>query len=257
MHDKTKCAASCFYDDISKNYDEMFNFENDLNSAENFIARLKKQFNFKNALDIGCGTGSYTLALARSGAKATGMDLSNSMIDEAKKNSFAYGLNIDFINSGMEKMLFNVKEKFDLIMCMGNTLPHLLSKKDLFSMATACKQLLNPGGHLVLNLLNYDRILNAEERIVGITRSENHEFIRFYDFEEPYVNFNLLEIDWTKGTPSHKITSTKLYPYTHLEVESALLESKFKNLAIYSGLEFKKYKPGKSKSITLIAKVRE
>jgi glycine/sarcosine N-methyltransferase len=253
MHDEIKYDASGFYNDISENYDEMFNFENDLDSAEKVVAELKKQFDFDTALDIGCGTGSCTLALARSGAEVTGMDLSNLMIDKAKKNSLAYGLDINFINSGMDDMLSNVNGKFDLIMCMGNTLPHLLHKKDLLLMMTACRQLLNPGGHLVLNLLNYDRILGAKERIIGITRSKNHEFIRFYDFEPPYVNFNLLEIDWGKGAPSHKIVSTKLYPYTHLEVESVLLQTNFKDLKIYGSLSLKKYKPEKSKSITLIA----
>ena len=253
MHKKINTDASGFYDEISGNYDEMFNFEKDLESAENVVSKLKEQFKFKKALDIGCGTGSYTIALARNGAESTGMDLSHSMIDKAKKNSLAYGLDINFINSGMEKMLFNVHEKFDLIMCMGNTLPHLLHKKDLCSMMDACKQLLNPGGHLVLNLLNYDRILNAKERIVGITRSENHEFIRFYDFEEPYVSFNLLEIDWTTKTPSHKILNTKLYPYTHMEVEFALMQADFENLKVYGGPGFDKYNPEKSKAILIVA----
>jgi len=253
MHKEINTDASGFYDDISGNYDEMFDFEKDLDSAEKFIAKLKEQFDFDTALDIGCGTGSFTLALVRSGTESTGMDLSNSMIDEAKKNSIVYGLDINFINSGMGEMLSNIDEKFDLIMCMGNTLPHLLHKKDLYSMLSACKQLLNPGGHLVLNLLNYNRILGEKERIIGITRSENHEFIRFYDFQAPYVSFNLLEIDWTAEAPSHKILSTKLYPYTHLEIESALVKAGFKELTVYGNLDLKKCKIAKSKSITLIA----
>lgn len=253
MHDEIKYDASGFYDDISKNYDEMFDFEKDLSAAEDVIAKLKEQFEFKSALDIGCGTGSFTLALARSGTKAAGMDLSSSMIEAAKKNSLAYGLNIDFVNSGMNEMLSNVSGKFDLIMCMGNTLPHLLDKKDLSSMIAACKQLLNPGGQLVLNLLNYDKILAAKERVIGITRSENHEFIRFYDFEPSYVNFNLLEIDWNNDAPTHKLVCTKLYPYTHLEIEFALTQAKFENLKAYSGLGFDKYDPKNSKAILITA----
>ena len=250
-----KYNASGFYNDISGNYDEMFNFEKDLASAEAVVTELKEQFNFEKALDIGCGTGSYTIALARSGVKATGMDLSSSMLDAAKTNSIAFGLDIDFVNSGMTQMLFNIDQKFDLIMCMGNTLAHLLSKEDLSSMLTACRQLLNPGGHLVLNLLNYDRILAKKERIIGITRSENHEFIRFNDFEPPYVNFNLLEINWDKKTPAHKILSTKLYPYTHLEIESALLKAEFKISKIYGNLKFDKYSPETSRAILIIAQL--
>ena len=245
MNKKIKYDASGFYDDISKNYDEMFNFEKDLASAEKVVTKLKKQFSFKKALDIGCGTGSFTIALAQSGVTATGLDLSASMLTAAKKNSLAYGLDIDFINSGMTDMSANVKDKFDLIMCMGNTLPHLLCKKDLFSMLSICGELLNPNGHLVLNLLNYDKILGKQERIVGITRSENYEFIRFYDFEAPYVNFNLLEIDWRETPPLHKIVSTRLYPYTSNELESALKENGFKDFNIHI--------PEKSKSILITA----
>lgn len=254
MHNEINYDASSFYDDVSGNYDEIFNFEKDLAAAEGVVAKLKKQFDFKKALDIGCGTGSFSLALARSGAKTTGMDLSRSMLDAANKNSLAYGVDIDFVNSGMDKMCCNIDTKFDLIMCMGNTLPHLLSKENLSSMLIGCKQLLKPDGHLVLNLLNYDRILGAEKRVIGISRSKNHEFIRFYDFQEPYVLFNILEIDWTESPPGHKIISTKLYPYTHLELSSALAEADFKDFKIYAGLEFEKYKPEKSKSILITAK---
>lgn len=241
MHDKIKHDASDFYNDISENYDEMFNFNNDLSSANAVVIDLKEQFNFEKALDIGCGTGSFTLALAQNGAKATGIDLSTLMIKKARENSLNYGLDINFVNSGMTDMLANIDDKFDLIMCMGNTLPHLLSKKNLFSMLNACRELLNPGGHLMLNLLDYDKILSKQERIVGITKSKKHEFIRFYDFEEPYVNFNLLEINWQNTPPTHKISSTRLYPYKSAELKSALKENGFIN--------FIKDNPENSKSI--------
>lgn len=237
--------ASAFYDDISASYDEMFDFEHDLKAAEKAIAALKKRFTFKKALDIGCGTGSFTIALARSGAAATGMDISASMLAEARRNSIACEQNIDLVYSSMTEMSANIDDKFDLIICMGNTLAHLLDKKDLFTMLGSCRKLLNPGGHLVLGLLNYDKILEKQDRIVGITRNENHEFIRFYDFENPYVNFNLLVIDWNTVPPSHKLVSTRLYPYTSGELEAALKQNGFKNFNINI--------PQKSKSVLITA----
>ncbi len=238
-------SASGFYNNISASYDEMFNFEQDLKAAETIVTALKKRFPFRKALDIGCGTGSFTIALARKGITATGMDLSASMLAEARKNSLAYETDIDLVYSGMTEMSANITDKFDLIICMGNTLPHLLNKDDLFTMLSSCRELLNPGGHLVFGLLNYDRILEKQERIVGITRNADHEFVRFYDFEEPYVNFNLLEIDWRANPPSHKLASTKLYPYTSSELESALKQNGFKNFNINI--------PQRSKSLLITA----
>ncbi|MDD5598807.1 MAG: class I SAM-dependent methyltransferase, partial [Victivallaceae bacterium] len=190
MKEEVNYNAADFYNDLSADYDEMFGFEKDLDAAGKFIAGLKKRFQFESALDIGCGTGSFTLALARGGSKATGMDLSAGMLEKARKNSLAYGLAIDFVNSGMDEMLSFVSGKFDLILCMGNTLPHLSGKAALDSLLTACGKLSSPGGHLVLNLLNYRKILDLKQRLIGITGNGTREFIRFYDFAEPYGRFN-------------------------------------------------------------------
>ena len=90
-----------------------------------------------------------------------------------------------------------------------------------------------------------NKILEKQERIVGITRNERHEFIRFYDFEKPYVNFNLLEIDWSTAPPSYKLASTRLYPYTAGELESALKQNGFKDFNINI--------PKRSKSVLITA----
>jgi SAM-dependent methyltransferase len=247
--------AADFYDDLSADYDEMFGFEKDLAAAEKFVSGLKTRFRFEKALDIGCGTGSFTLALTRGGTEAVGMDLSGAMLEEARKNSLAYGLDIAFVHSGMEDILTAVSGKFDLILCMGNTLPHLPDKKALDSMLAACGKLLNPGGHLVLNLLNYRKILDRKERLVGISRSGEREFIRFYDFAEPYLRFNILEIDWTEKTPSHKLLTTQLYPYTCRELKAALSGAGFEVQELSAGLDFADYQAEKSNSLTLIAKI--
>lgn len=255
MNRENNYKASDFYADLSADYDEMFGFEKDLEAAEKFIAGLKTRFRFAKALDVGCGTGSFTLALARGGVAAAGLDLSGAMLEKARKNSLAYGLEIDFVKAGMEEISSAVSGKFDLILCMGNTLPHLPDKKALDSLLAACGKLLNPGGHLVLNLLNYRKILDLKQRLVGITRNGGREFIRFYDFAEPHVRFNILEIDWTGKTPAHKLLSTELYPYTCRELETALSGAGFAVQEVFSGLAFENYEPEKSNSLTLTAEI--
>jgi SAM-dependent methyltransferase len=177
------------------------------------------------------------------------------MVEAARQNSLKYGLEIDFINSGMTDMVCNLKtHEFDLIMCMGNTLPHLLSAKELDIMLNSCKQLLNPDGHLILNLLNYDRLLDHQERIVGITRNKDHEFIRFYDFEKPFVDFNILEVNWSDQPVSHNLSTTRLYPYRLQELKSALDKTGFDDITVYEGLKFQEYDLNSSKSVMITAK---
>jgi hypothetical protein len=121
-------------------------------------------------------------------------------------------------------------------------------------MLKGCKKLLNPGGHLILNPLEYDRILDKKERIVGITRNKDHEFVRFYDFEEPFVDFNILEVDWSVKAATHKLSTTRLYPYRLQELKSALDKTGFDDIAVYEGLKFQEYNLSTSKSIMITAK---
>ena len=253
MQKDTNCSASDFYNDIAGEYDQMFEFQSDLATAKKLVAELKERFDFKNVLDIGCGTGSLTLALARAGTKCVGMDLSSGMIKKARKNTAEYADQIELINCGIADISKYADGKFDLIICIGNTIPHLLNTEELDKMFADCSQLLNPGGHLAVNLLNYDRVLDAKDRIVGITRNKDIEFIRFYDFEEPFVNFNLLEINWSETPPIHKLVTTKLYPYRLKELESAAVKANFKDLSTFEGMALEKYSIENSKSIMLIA----
>jgi ubiquinone/menaquinone biosynthesis C-methylase UbiE len=253
MQKDTNCSASDFYNEIAGEYDQMFDFKNDLAVAEKFVAGLKERFDFNNVLDIGCGTGSLTLALARTGANCVGMDLSSGMIEKARKNTAECAGRIKLINCGIGDMRKHLSDKFDLIICIGNTIPHLLDTSDLDKMFADCSQLLSPGGHLAVNLLNYDRVLDAKDRIVGITRDNDIEFIRFYDFEKPFVNFNLLEINWSEAPPVHKLVTTKLYPFRLQELESALVKADFKDLVAFEGMAFKEYSIEKSKSVMFIA----
>lgn len=82
---------------------------------------LKKAGNLKNkkVLDAGCGTGFYAIELAKHGAKVTGIDVSQKMLDTAKKRAKSFGIekNCKFI----KKDLFNhnPSKKYDLIIGMG------------------------------------------------------------------------------------------------------------------------------------------
>ena len=249
-----KCDSNCFYDNISGQYDNIFELKEELASAGTFIAKLQKRYKLERALDIGCGTGRFALAMAQKGINSYGFDPSSLMIEKAEENASKLNLKVDFFQGDTNNMVCNLTVlRFDLILCMGNTIAHLLDREDLFSMLIGCKRLLKPGGKLILNLLNYDRILNQKERIVGITRQDDKEFIRFYDFKKSFLKFNLLEINWEDKSPKHQIFSTKLYPYTHSEVLSALAEADFRECKLYDGIELNEFNLEKSSSLLIEA----
>jgi glycine/sarcosine N-methyltransferase len=108
-------------------------------------------------LDAGCATGAHALALSALGWTSFGVDSEAVMVATAREGARRDGLEsrasfseADILNIGE---LF-AKERFDLILCLGNTLPHLLGKGAAAFFAQA-RNLLGPAGALVLQTLNY------------------------------------------------------------------------------------------------------
>jgi len=72
----------------------------------------------KKVLDVGCGSGRVSFLLAKNGAKVTGVDYSQNMINLAKKYQATHGLpNIEFTHGDLEQ--FSPDEKYDISIALG------------------------------------------------------------------------------------------------------------------------------------------
>ena len=183
-----------FYDDIAGQYDDITGSGDRTPRVESFLRELKSRYPIASALDVACGTGLYAIQLARMGARTTGADLSAGMLDQARRRAQAAGVPVDWIAAPMQELAERLHERFDAVLCMGNSIPHLQTQADLDAAISGFVRLLNPGGIVVIQLLNYVRVLAGRERIVGINRHADREYVRFYDFLHGQVRFNILEI---------------------------------------------------------------
>lgn len=107
------------------------------------------------AIDLGCATGAHVEILAGLGWDALGLDPSKTMLAEARRSRgcperFAAGTMLDLGKAVQEGGA-------GLILCVGNTLPHL-GRGELGDFLRLCARSLAPAGRLVIQLLNYARI---------------------------------------------------------------------------------------------------
>lgn len=121
------------------------------------INPLRTQFiagnlNMRNCtiLDVGCGGGILTEALARTGAQITGIDLSEASLEIARRHAKEQGLNIDYRYESIEQVAEKHAGKFDVITCM-EMLEHVPEPDKIIS---ACSRLLKPGGHAFFSSIN-------------------------------------------------------------------------------------------------------
>ena len=104
----------------------------------------------RKVLDIGCGGGILTEAIAKHGAIATGIDLSKDSIEAAKIHASQHGLKIDYRYENIEETASKHAGEFDAITCM-EMLEHVPDPNQIIA---ACAKLLKPGGHAFFSTIN-------------------------------------------------------------------------------------------------------
>ena len=136
----------------------------------------------QTVLDIGCGGGILSEALAQRGAQVTGVDMNPTALTIAAVHSTQGRLTIDYRQSTAEQLAIERPRQFDIVACM-EVLEHVPSPQ---SIVRACKDLVKPGGHVFFATLNRTwtawvlAIFAAEYllRIVGQGTHTYHRFIR-------------------------------------------------------------------------------
>ncbi|HGO5814525.1 TPA: bifunctional 2-polyprenyl-6-hydroxyphenol methylase/3-demethylubiquinol 3-O-methyltransferase UbiG [Mannheimia haemolytica] len=138
----------------------------------------------KKVLDVGCGGGILSEAMAKQGAIVTGIDMTSEPLEIAKQHAKENGLNIDYqqttIENFLEKMTACQHEKFDVITCM-EMLEHV---PDPLSIIQSCKALLKPDGVLFFSTINrtfkaYMLVIIGAEYVLKMLPKGTHEFEKF------------------------------------------------------------------------------
>ncbi len=144
-----------------------------------FIDRLG-QLAGKKVLDVGCGGGILSEAMAQRGADVSGIDMGEAPLKVAKLHGLESGVKINYRQITVEALAEEMPESFDLVTCM-EMMEHV---PDPSSVVNACARLLKPGGRLFLSTLNRNpksylfAILGAE-RILKLVPNGTHDFNKF------------------------------------------------------------------------------
>jgi glycine/sarcosine N-methyltransferase len=246
-----------FYDDIADSYGQLTGASDRQGPAGRFARELTRRFDIASAVDAACGTGLFAIELARCGVEVVGSDISPGMLKSAPSNAASATVDANlcsWVQAPMQELSQRISGARDAVVCMGNSTPHLLTDDDLNRTFAGFATLLTPRGVLAIHLLNYSRVLSQGERIVGVNRSGSKEFVRFYDFDNDFLDFNILEIHWDdEGRSSHKLHSTRLRAYLHTELTDALAAAGFGTIETYGDLQFNPFNPETSDTLLLIA----
>ncbi|MDI7275540.1 MAG: class I SAM-dependent methyltransferase [Anaerolineae bacterium] len=225
------------YDAFSADYDRFVDWPARLSHELPFLEGLFRERGARRVLDAACGTGQHALALARRGYEAVGADLSSGMIAAARALAAGAGLSVPFVVAGFGQLAQAISGPFDAVLCLGNSLPHLLDASAVRAGLADFALLLAPGGLLVIQNRNYDRVCARRERFMPLQVHREGEqewlFFRFMDFHESTLTFNVVTFERTGGEWSYRAGATELRPILQRELAAWLAEAGFVDLRFY------------------------
>jgi 2-polyprenyl-3-methyl-5-hydroxy-6-metoxy-1,4-benzoquinol methylase len=248
------------YDDFSADYDRFVDWPGRLAAEIPFIEEQLQAVGARHVLDVASGTGMHALELARRGYEVLGADLSAGMIDRARANAAAANVAVEFKLAGFGQLSARIGTGFDAVLCLGNSLPHLLTPADLAAGLADFAACLRPGGLLLIQNRNFDAVLSRGERWMEpqAHREEGAEwlFLRFYDFEpDGTLAFNLAtlrrEDDWQW---SQRVTSTRLRPWVQEELAAALGVAGFRDSRFWGDMRGTSFDPHRSPNLIVTAR---
>lgn len=238
-----------FYDEISDFYGKMIDFEKNLKLR---IDSYKNIFPVPGRVaDIGCGIGLDSIALALNGHSVHAFDPSPKMIEETKRNSAKYNLDIIAQVESFETLSNKYKGYFDYVVSVGNTLAHL-SFKQLYKAIRTVYNILKPGGKVFLHILNYDLIISENKKINNIAVRDGLTIIRFYDFRKTKIDFNILSFPVDRPKDFQLVTTIH-YPHSKKVISDYLKKSWFHKIKFNKNFHGDKFEPKDSKDIFIEA----
>ena len=235
-----------FYRSIAEVYNKIF----PLNPGQvAFTNRSYSQTGDLSLLDIGCGTGSLSLALSTTFKKVVGIDLDEAMLEKARQVANEK-TNLEFFLLDMLEIDSHFySETFDGIVCYGNTLVHLSSLEQISFFFKKCLRLLTPHGKLLIQIINYDRILDQKINSLPTLENNDIQFIRNYHYNAGMHLIDFETILTIKATNQIIRNRVPLFPVRKSEIEAALLDVGFNKLKFFGN--FKGEAPG-SDSIPMV-----
>jgi glycine/sarcosine N-methyltransferase len=239
------------YDAFSSDYDRFVNWQSRLAYEMPFIEKLlagspsdpalRSQM---RVLDAACGTGMHAVELARRGFSAAGADLSVPMIDRARANAAAAGVDVSFVAAGFGELAQALGlSRFNALLCLGNSLPHLLTPRKLSAALADFAACLQPGGLLLLQNRNFDAVMASRQRWMEPQAFREGEaewvFVRFYDYEaDGLINFNILTLKRQgTGAWTQQAATTRLRPLLEAELITTLEKTGFTQITCYGGMD--------------------
>jgi len=227
-----------FYQEIAPYYHHIFKIN--ATQVDFIMSKIPEKAN--RVLDVGCGIGTLSFELVNYYKKVLGIDMDAEMIRTALSKKNDESESIQFQQLSMLKLdSFIDENSMDGIICFGNTLVHLNSLDEIADFLQQSKAMLKTNGKLLLQIVNYDRIITKNIKTLPLIENDEIIFERNYRYKkfENKIDFNTRLT--VKSTQQIIDNSIELLPLLKNELVSLLNKAGFNNSNYYGKFNQESY----------------
>ncbi len=165
------------YSDLTPWYDRLFPVSE---VQSDFLLQRLASANARSVIDAGCGTGRHLEILADTGFTVAGLEPEVDMAAEANRRLRDRG-KVEIL--GIQDAAQVPGAPFEAVLCLGNTLAHLLDESALDQGLSALTSVLEPGGLFIVQLVHFEKVLREGRDPFSVKVLEDgSQFHRSYDF---------------------------------------------------------------------------
>jgi 2-polyprenyl-6-hydroxyphenyl methylase/3-demethylubiquinone-9 3-methyltransferase len=152
----------------------------DLNPVRLAYVESSGRLEGRDVLDVGCGGGLLAEAMARKGARVTGLDMATELLKVAQLHALETGVAVNYLLESAEQHAVESAGAYDVVTCM-EMLEHV---PDPAQVVVALATLVRPGGHVFLSTINrtpraYLRAVIGAEYVLRLLPTGTHTYEKF------------------------------------------------------------------------------
>ncbi|WNC16948.1 class I SAM-dependent methyltransferase [Brevibacillus brevis] len=240
--------AEWFERSFREDYVLVYRHRDDL-AADSEIANLLARLPIKETgrvLDLCCGSGRHSRALARRGYEVVGVDLSPVLLQLAEEqNDYP---NLRFLRSDMRSIPF--RDEFDIVVNLFTSFGYFSSDEENGTVVKNMARALKPGGEVVIDYLNPSYVI---AHLVPHSRKETDGMLIEEDrwLEEGYVKKRISITDGKSAEPRRYVEQVRLFRIE--EMTGMLEQAGFGRIQVFGNYRFEAYEEEQSSRMIFYA----
>ena len=238
------------YDGMNTNMDDL-----------QFYRRWLPENKDASILELCCGTGRLTIPIAQEGFHITGVDITPSMLEQAKRSAHEAKVEIDFIQGDMRSL--DLDTSFDLIFIPFNSIHHLYTNDDLFQCLKVVQKHLKDDGLFLFDCFNpnIEYIVESEkgkQDIAQYTTKDGRAILikQTMNYERD-TQINRIEWHYHINGDFDSVQNLDMRLYFPQELDAYLVQGGFKIIHKFGSFEDEAFHSESNKQIFIVERINE